>query len=877
MTSEEKTYREYIEELWPHVQLYRKLGFNIFPLKFKSKEPFLKWKEYQERKATEEELEKWFKDKAVNVAIICGKISGNLFVLDFDNEEVFNKAFQDKEKLLNSTLAVKTGRGYHVYFKAKKPVEIIQISNEVTVKGEGSYVVAAPSIHPSGKQYKIISSVKEPKLIDNPDQLTYQLKKLFSNKPLEEEEFEETHPIKLDRKKPYCIKLILEEGVEEGERNERAFDLARYYYNRGKSPKEILKELRKWNKKNKPPLDERELKNVVKSVVSHRYAFGCGRLSKTRWCHKVCPYFKERKSKEEEESKNVGKKLKEEETNKENTIIDITVEKEAERILTSDDPLEEIKKLLEDIGIVGEDENKQIIFTLLLSGKINDPKLKQIILLKGEPGAGKSTLMKIADFFNVKDVGRFTEHALDYTNLSQYEVLRLKEIGKMDEEKYGVSTLKFLSADDQGYTVEYTVRNENGRFTTESKKIPPITVITGTTRVDLDSQFERRAWIINPDESEEQTKRILEAKARMIEEENRKKLGVIDETSKERAEKILRKIVELLEPCTVIVPFPKTLTTLLRTEKLRVRGDYDKIYALIYCYHFLLQKKLGFEVNGKKLVVADPYYTLKAIELVSEPLTSMFLELDKRARMLIQKLEELGITQKGETITKENREELARRLGKSERTIRRYLNSWEKAGYLSSEGGRGKPKFYTLLYSLEEIKNKEAGIFTEIKSTKEMIEEMMREARELLNKLGDKQLKNGFNNMCSTVGSGLSNHAIKDESWTSVERPTQSRPIKKCPTQEPQQVVGQTRLHGEHQVINHVCEMSPECVYRVLKEKGGELHIEGLSHFVKLPENIVRSIVMKNKDKFVVKWPFIYTKEKYMEIYGEEGGENEPG
>ena len=531
-------------------------------------------------------------------------------------------------------------------------------------------------------------------------------------------------------------------------------------------------------------------------------------------------------------------------------------EKEIKKILTSDDPLKEIGKLLEDWGIVGEENNKKAIFLLLLSGKIKDPELKQIILLKGEPGGGKSTLMRIASLFKVKDVGRFTEHALDYTDLSNYEVLRLKEIGKMDEEKQGVSTIKFLSADDQGYTVEYTIRGKDGKFTTETKKIPPITVITSTTRVDLDPQFERRAWIFNPDESEDQTRRILEAKAKMKEEEALKKLGLITETSKEKADKILKKIVEILEPYDVVIPFPKTLTQLLRTEKLRVRGDYDKIYALIYCYHFLLQKKLGFEANGKKLVVADPYYTLKAIELISEPLTSMVLELDKRARQLIQKLEEIGIVQKGETITKEDREELARRLGKSERTIRRFLNSWEKAGYLSSEGGRGKPKIYTLLYSLEEIKQKEAGVLANIKSTEDLIRKMHEEARKFLDMWLEKS------NLTGTYLSmkvGLSNYMLKQESWTSIEWPTEKWPNEECPTLQPQKVVGQTQPYGKY-------ELDVMKVLHTLQEMGGEAGILALAKKLRVQEGELRLFLQDHLKYFVLKGDFVYTKAKWNSL-----------
>ena len=276
------------DELWRHINLYKRLGFCIIPLRPRSKVPLIPWKEFQTRKPTDEELEKWFRNKFVNVGIVCGKVSGNLFVIDFDGEEAFSKAFHNLERLLNSTLVVKTARGYHVYFRAPKPIKTTKIAEGVEIKGEGSYVVAPPSIHPSGARYEIISKVIKLKFIENVDEMISTLFEIFRD----EKVFEEDLPLKLGRRVPYCIKLILEEGVDEGERNDRAFDLARYLYNKGKSPKEILNHLKSWNKKNRPPLPEKELEYVVNSVVKHRYKFGCGRLRKTKWCHEVCPYFK---------------------------------------------------------------------------------------------------------------------------------------------------------------------------------------------------------------------------------------------------------------------------------------------------------------------------------------------------------------------------------------------------------------------------------------------------------------------------------------------------------------------------------------------------------------------------------------------------------
>ena len=58
----------------------KEMGFNLIPLKPKSKEPIggLNWKQFQENKYTGS-----YPDSC-NVAVICGTSSGNIFVVDLE-------------------------------------------------------------------------------------------------------------------------------------------------------------------------------------------------------------------------------------------------------------------------------------------------------------------------------------------------------------------------------------------------------------------------------------------------------------------------------------------------------------------------------------------------------------------------------------------------------------------------------------------------------------------------------------------------------------------------------------------------------------------------------------------------------------------------
>ena len=56
------------------------------------------------------------------------------------------------------------------------------------------------------------------------------------------------------------------EGVPEGERNSTATSLAGRWFGKGHSGKEVLFFFQTWNQKNIPPLPERELEEIVKSI-----------------------------------------------------------------------------------------------------------------------------------------------------------------------------------------------------------------------------------------------------------------------------------------------------------------------------------------------------------------------------------------------------------------------------------------------------------------------------------------------------------------------------------------------------------------------------------------------------------------------------------
>jgi len=157
------------ESVYTYATLYLNKGLSVIPLKPRSKEPLIPWKEFQDRIPVEQEISKWFNGSENNIAIVCGSVSDNLIVIDFDSIDLYDKwysvidrDYHDIRDIVLNTWVVETGKGIHIYLRIDVDRDTFRKSfrtmprlvDGVDIKGEGGYVVAPPSIHPNGKEYR---------------------------------------------------------------------------------------------------------------------------------------------------------------------------------------------------------------------------------------------------------------------------------------------------------------------------------------------------------------------------------------------------------------------------------------------------------------------------------------------------------------------------------------------------------------------------------------------------------------------------------------------------------------------------------------------------------------------------------------------------
>lgn len=136
---------------------YLQLGWVPIPLGQNDKKPLIEWGPYQQRKPSISEVKSWWgKWPKANIGIVTGKISG-IVVFDVDGPEAIE--FLKAQGGFPRTPASKTGKGFHLVFRYPD-FDVGNLANKklvLDVRGEGGYIVAPPSIHPTGKQYHWIN------------------------------------------------------------------------------------------------------------------------------------------------------------------------------------------------------------------------------------------------------------------------------------------------------------------------------------------------------------------------------------------------------------------------------------------------------------------------------------------------------------------------------------------------------------------------------------------------------------------------------------------------------------------------------------------------------------------------------------------------
>jgi hypothetical protein len=239
---------------------YARRGWSVIPLWAREKRPLIPWAPYQRHRSDEAEIRRWFRRwPSANVGVVTGAIS-SLVVIDVDplhGGDHSLEALEQAHGALPDTIRAATGGGgLHVYLAHPGGLVANKVGlvAGIDVRGDGGFVVAPPSVHPSGRRYAWLP----PGLPDEaqPAPIPTWLLQL-----IREGGYRPGHTLAHWRR-------LVKEGVQEGERNSSIASLAGHLFWHGVDPEVILDLLLCWNAKRcRPPLSEDEVARTVESIM----------------------------------------------------------------------------------------------------------------------------------------------------------------------------------------------------------------------------------------------------------------------------------------------------------------------------------------------------------------------------------------------------------------------------------------------------------------------------------------------------------------------------------------------------------------------------------------------------------------------------------
>lgn len=251
---------------WRAARDYIERGWAVIPLAPGKKEPVTK-RGLNDWTDNPEQADVWWGqgsyegrgNPAYNVGIVCGQVSGGLVVIDVDEGGM--EALRDWQvahgELPETVTAITGSGGRHLLYRASREVRpSVNGELHVDVRGDGSYIVAPPSIHPSGEPYEWSVSPEDMDVADA-DDLVYAF-------------IEHVRPSSMAGEGERKPLFSLPDSIGEGGRNQVLFKYAASLREKGLDGGSIAVLVGNANETRcTPPLPEREIRKICESVTRY--------------------------------------------------------------------------------------------------------------------------------------------------------------------------------------------------------------------------------------------------------------------------------------------------------------------------------------------------------------------------------------------------------------------------------------------------------------------------------------------------------------------------------------------------------------------------------------------------------------------------------
>lgn len=350
-----------------------------------------------------------------------------------------------------------------------------------------------------------------------------------------------------------------------------------------------------------------------------------------------------------------------------------------------------LNELIGQAGVVGEETNRIFLFGIASSYKM--PETLHA-LIQGSSGSGKTHLLARVSSFIPKEgkkaFTRVTEGSLYNYGLYDlsHQLICIEDLDGMKEE----AQLAFRELQSKGVIISSTSsKDENGNVNAYERIVyGPIASMACTTKGEIYEDNMSRCFLIAVDESHEQTLRIIQY-------QNKKSAGQIDEKREHQITEFLQHCIRMLKPYQVINPYADKVQLPEEAHKIRrLNGLYQAFVKQITLLHQFQRKQ---DAQGR--LISEKEDLQVAAEIMFESIVLKVDELDGSLRQFYERLKQYVKT-KGSSHHESyefNQREIRHALHVSKSQLHRYLGDLIALEYIRQTGGHANRGFnYKVLY-----------------------------------------------------------------------------------------------------------------------------------------------------------------------------------
>lgn len=306
----------------------------------------------------------------------------------------------------------------------------------------------------------------------------------------------------------------------------------------------------------------------------------------------------------------------EQEADNQITIKELTAKenKQALSFLKKDNLLEETNKLIGQSGVIGEADNRLLMYIIFTSRKANNP-LHCMSL--GSSGAGKTHLQStVAELIPQEDKEEMTvlsENAFYYFNRTelQHKLILIEDLDGAESVLYPLRELQSKRK------IIKRVVHKDTRGNTKTIKLTvegPVTIAGCTTKEQIYEDNSNRSFLLYIDESLEQDERIMNYQ-RLV---SAGKVNIEDEY---KAKALLQNVQRCLTNIAVVNPYAEILKIPSEVFKpRRTNAHYLQFIEAVTFYHQHQREKLYNEQTGEEYIETTIEDIQQANKLLSEVL-----------------------------------------------------------------------------------------------------------------------------------------------------------------------------------------------------------------------------------------------------------------